>query len=148
MTGEENFVPEESTPWFDPEVISVVDWCVLSGGELLTKPDDRFNPFGISLLGVELYVGIPTCEDRMEVYKDEKYFFPHHVVEVAALVGLGTSLPRKLLRQFVKPIQQRIAETVDGHHIEVEVADMGEDYASGWFAGSLQRNWRVRSSML
>ena len=120
-------ISSDHIPYIDPYVERIIDWCVLEGGEVVTEALGNGMPFPLFVKGCELYVGSPTCEDRMEVYLDEKYFFPDHVVEVAALVGLGTSLPRKLLRQLVRPIQQRIAETFDGHHIEVEVGESDAD---------------------
>lgn len=120
-------ISSDHIPYIDPHVVHIIDWCVMEGGEVIVEALGDGMPFPLFVKGCEVYVGSATCGDRVEVYKDEKYFFPEHVVEIASLVDMGSPLPTDLLNELVAPIQQRIEETIDGHHISVEVADMGED---------------------
>ena len=120
-------ISSDHIPYIDPHVVHIIDWCVMEGGEVITEALGDGMPFPLFVKGCEVYVGSATCEDRMETYLDEKYFFPDHVVEIASLVGMGSPLPIELLNELVTPIQQRIKETIYGHHISVEVADMAED---------------------
>ena len=120
-------ISSDHIPYIDPHVERIIDWCVMEGGEVVTEALGNGMPFPLFVKGCELYVGSPTCEDRMEVYLDEKYFFPHHVVEIASLVDMGTPLPVDLLHELMEPIQRRIEETIEGHNVAVEVADMGTD---------------------
>lgn len=120
-------ISSDHIPYIDPHVVHIIDWCVMEGGEVITEALGDGMPFPLFVKGCEIYVGSATCEDRMETYLDEKYFFPDHVVEIASLVGMGSPLPTELLNELVTPIQQRIKETIDGHHISVEIADMAED---------------------
>jgi hypothetical protein len=127
MTNNPNFLHHDYLPYLDPYEIAIFDWCVLDGGEVITEVLSVGTPLAIFVKGCELYVGPPTCADETSVYKDERYFFPHHVVEIASLLDMGSPLPAALLKQLVRPIQQRLAATHDGHSIEVEVAEMDTD---------------------
>ena len=116
-------ISSDHIPYIDPHVVHIIDWCVMEGGEVITEALGDGMPFPLFVKGCEVYVGSATCEDRMETYLDEKYFFPEHVVEIASLIDMGSPLPLELLEELAQPIQQRISDTVDGHHIEVEVAE-------------------------
>lgn len=116
-------ISSDHIPYIEPEFVQVIDWCVMEGGEIITEALGNRVPFPLFVKGCEIYVGPPTCDDEVSVYLDERYFTPLHVVEIASLVDMGSPLPLELLAELVQPIQQRIANTVDDHHIEVEVAE-------------------------
>ena len=127
MTNNPHFLHHEYLPELDSYEIAIFDWCVLEGGEVITEALSEVTPLPLFVKGCELYVGPPTCEDETSVYKDERYFFPHHVVEIASLVDMGSPLPVELLKELMEPIQERLAATHDGHSITVEVAEMETD---------------------
>ncbi|MEY4633817.1 MAG: hypothetical protein RLZ18_1189 [Actinomycetota bacterium] len=127
MTNNSNFLSFNHIPSLDPFAIAVIDWCVMDGGDVIEEVICENGPFPMYVKGCDIYIGPPTCEDESAVYRDERYFFPHHVVEVASLLEMGTSLPIELLNELVSPLQERVKEAHDGHAIEIEVADMGTD---------------------
>jgi hypothetical protein len=127
MANNPNFLHFDHIPALDPYAIAVIDWCVMDGGDVIDEIVCENGPFPMYVKGCDIYIGPPTCEDETGVYRDERYFFPHHVVEVASLLEMGTPLPVELLNELVAPVQQRVAVSHDGHDIEVEVADMGTE---------------------
>lgn len=127
MTNNPNFLYNNDELSLEPHTISVIDWCIMEGGDVIVEAICEGNPFPMWVSGCEIYVGPPTCEDEVSVYLDERYFTPNHVVEVASLIDMGSPLPVELLKKLVKPIQKRLAATCEDHEIEVEVADMNTD---------------------
>lgn len=115
-----------SSDWIaelNPERIPLIDWFAMEGAELLIPELDEGQPTQINLGDQEFYIGEPICDDEWTSYAGERWFTTEHVVEIAALFALGTSLNGELLNQLVEPLRVQLAEKVAGHEMVIEVAE-------------------------